>query len=79
MPESDFSYDELSVGKPRCVVTSAGVPISPTQKLKEMKPGDSFIVDSKRGRASVMSAAWRLDIRITVRKEGTKFTVTRLP
>lgn len=79
MADSDFTYDELPAGKTPSVVTSGGVHLSATQKLKGMKPGDSFIVDSKRGRASVISAAWRLDIPITVRKEGTKFNVTRLP
>ncbi len=78
MPDSDFSFDQLRVGKAPSVVTSSGTPISATQKLREMKPGDSFVVDTKRGRASVVSAAWRLDIPITVRKEGKTFTVTRL-
>lgn len=78
MPDSDFTFDQLPAGKAPSVVTSEGVPISATQKLKAMKPGDSFVVDSKRGRASVVSAAWRLDIPITVRKEGKTFTVTRL-
>lgn len=79
MPDPDFTFDQMPVGKTPSVVTSAGVPISATQKLKSLKPGDSFVVDSKRGRASVVSAAWRLDIPITVRKEGSTFTVTRLP
>lgn len=79
MPDSDFSYDQLPAGKIPSVVRSAGVPISATEKLRSMKAGDSFVVDSKRGRASVVSAAWRLDIPITVRKEGTSFKITRLP
>lgn len=79
MPDSDFSFEQLPTGKVPSVVTSFGKPMSATGKLKEMKPGDSFMVDSKRGRASIISAAWRLDIKITVRKEGTKFRITRLP
>lgn len=79
MTDPDFTFDQMPAGKTPSVVTSAGVPISATQKLKSLKPGDSFVVDSKRGRASVVSAAWRLDIPITVRKEGSAFTVTRLP
>lgn len=79
MSDSDFSYEQISEGKVPSVVTSFGTPISATSKLKEMKVGDSFMVDSKRGRASIISAAWRLDIKITVRKEGTKFRITRLP
>lgn len=79
MPDQDFTFDQMHIGKAPSVVTSGGIPISATQKLKSLKPGDSFVVDSKRGRASVVSAAWRLDIPITVRKEGNSFTVIRLP
>ncbi len=79
MTEPDFTYEQMQRGKPLSVVTSGGTPVSATQILKGMKPGDSFVVDTKRGRASVVSAAWRLDILITVRKEGSQFTVTRLP
>ena len=59
-------------------VTSFGDPISPTETLRAMKAGESFLVDDKRGRSIVVSAAYRLDINITTAKEGTRFRIWRL-
>lgn len=78
MPESEINYEQLFPTR-NSVVTSNGVEISPTKVLQSMKVGDSFIVDTKRGRSSLISAAWRLDIKISVRKEGQKFRVFRIP
>jgi len=61
----------------RSTVTSCGTAISPTETLRAMKPGDSFVVDTRRGRSIVTSAAYRLEINIRTAKEGTRFRVWR--
>lgn len=64
----------------RCAasITSFGQPVSPTESLRALKPGQSFLVDDKRARMSVTSAAYRLDIKIQTAKEGKKFRIWRL-
>lgn len=57
---------------------SFGDTISPTETLRGMKPGESFVVDDKAGRSVVVSAAYRLDIKIKTAKEGEKFRVWRV-
>lgn len=80
MPDSDFQYEQLQdTGRRPSAVTSFGIPLSASKILRELKVGDSFVVDTRRGRASIIASAWRLEIPITVRKEGEKFRVTRLP
>lgn len=66
--------------EPRCraEITSFGVVISPTESLRALKPKQSFVVDDKRGRNSVVSAAYRLDMKIQTAKEGDKFRIWRL-
>lgn len=61
----------------RSTVTSFGETISPTDTLRAMKPGDSFVVDTRRGRSIVTSAAYRLEINIRTEKEGERFRVWR--
>lgn len=62
----------------RSTVTSFGDPISPTETLRAMKPGESFVVDTRRGRSIVTSAAYRLEINIRTAKEKTRFRIWRL-
>lgn len=66
--------------EPRCRsgITSFGALISPTESLRALKPKQSFVVDDKRGRNSVVSAAYRLDMKIQTAKEGTRFRIWRL-
>jgi len=59
-------------------ITSYGEIISPTESLLALKPGQSFVVDDKKGRGSVLSAAYRLDMKVKTAKEGTRFRVWRL-
>lgn len=59
-------------------ITSFGEVISPTESLMALKPGQSFLVDDKRARSSVVSAAYRLDMKIQTAKEGTRFRIWRL-
>lgn len=65
---------------PRTVasITSFGVAISPTESLRALKVGQSFLVDDKRSRSSVVSAAYRLDMKIQTAKDGDKFRIWRL-
>lgn len=58
-------------------VTSLGEVISPTETLRSLSPGQSFLVDNRRGRAIIVSAAYRLDIDITTAKEGARFRIWR--
>jgi len=59
-------------------VTSFGTAISPTETLRTMKAGESFVVDTRRGRSIVTSAAYRLEINIRTAKEGARFRIWRL-
>ena len=60
-------------------ITSFGQVISPTESLRALAAGQSFLVDDKRGRNSVVSAAYRLDIKVRTAKEGARFRIWRLP
>lgn len=62
----------------RSTVTSFGDRVSPTTTLRSMKPGDSFVVDTKQGRSIVVSAAYRLDIAVRTAKEGERFRIWRV-
>lgn len=64
--------------KCRAAITSFGAVISPTESLRGLKVGQSFVVDDKRGRNSVVSAAYRLDMKIQTAKEGKHFRIWRL-
>jgi hypothetical protein len=66
--------------EPRCHarITSFGQIISPTESLRALKPGQSFLVDTKQARGSVVSAAYRLDMKISTAKEGERFRIWRL-
>lgn len=59
-------------------ITSFGQVISPTETLRSLKPGQSFVVDNKRGRTCVANTAYRLDIKVRTAKEGTRFRIWRL-
>lgn len=61
----------------RSTVTQFGIRINPTETLRSMKPGQSFVVDTKRARATVISTAYRLDISIRTAKDGDKFRIWR--
>lgn len=61
----------------RSNVTQFGVRINPTETLRSLKAGQSFLVDTKRSRAIVVSTAYRLDISIRTAKEGDKFRIWR--
>jgi hypothetical protein len=52
--------------------------ISPTASLRNLKPGQSFVVDDKRARNSVLCAAYRLDIPVRSAKEEGRFRIWRL-
>lgn len=59
-------------------ITSFGQPISPTESLLALKPGQSFLVDDRRARMSVTSAAYRLNMEIRTAKEGERFRIWRV-
>lgn len=59
-------------------VTSFGEVISPTETLRALKPGQSFLVDDRRSRACVANTAWRLDIKVKTAMEGERFRIWRL-
>ena len=61
----------------RSTVTSFGDAISPTATLMGMKKGESFVVDTRRARSIVTSAAYRLEINIRTAKEGKRFRIWR--
>ncbi len=46
--------------------------------MREMKPGDSFLVTNVSERASVGSAAHKCGFKITTRKEGDTIRVWRV-
>jgi hypothetical protein len=58
-------------------VTSFGKVISPTETLRALDVGQSFLVDDKRGRACVANTAYRLDIKVRTAKEGERFRIWR--
>lgn len=62
----------------RATITSFGNIISPTATLRKMKVGDSFLVDDKKGRNAVSCAAYRLDLKITTEREGTRYRIFRM-
>lgn len=62
----------------RATITSFGEVISPTESLLALKAGQSFLVDNKRGRMSVASAAYRLNMEIRTAKEGERFRIWRV-
>lgn len=61
----------------RSTVTQFGLRISPTKALRKLEPGQSMIVDNKRARQIMVSAAYRLDISIQTAKEGEKYRIWR--
>lgn len=66
---SDVWIDHSSPGPRVPAVTQHGQGISPTKVLRDLEPNQSFIVDNKRSRDGVVSAAHRMDIKIRSRKE----------
>jgi hypothetical protein len=62
----------------KATITSFGEVVSPTETLRSLQPGQSFLVDDKRARMSVASAAYRLDIEIRTAKEGGRFRIWRV-
>lgn len=62
-------YDNIGKTPLRTVVRQFGVPISPTEALRGLRDGQSFVVDTDQGRRSVVSAAYRLGIAIRTCKE----------
>ena len=70
---------ESNVPEPaeRSSVTQFGVRINPTESLRALQIGQSFLVDTKRCRATVVSTAYRLDISIRTAKDGDKFRIWR--
>jgi len=64
----------LPVGK----VTQFGIPISPTNALRAMEPGQSIVVDTKRARKIMASIAHELSIPIRTRREGNRYRVWRV-
>lgn len=66
---SEPIYDNIGESQRVTVVTQFGVPISPTEALRGLRDGHSFVVDTDQGRRSVVSAAYRLGISIKTAKE----------
>lgn len=62
-------YENIGKTPLRTVVKQFGVAISPTEALRGLKEGHSFLVDTDQGRRSVVSAAYRLGIAIRTSKE----------
>lgn len=66
---TDPIYENIGRQPLRTVVRQFGVAISPTEALRKLREGQSFIVDTDQGRRSVVSAAYRLGIAITTQKQ----------
>jgi len=64
----------LPVGK----VTQFGIPISPTETLRKLQPGQSTIVDTKAARKVMASIAHQLDIPIRTAREGKRYRIWRI-
>ncbi len=62
-------YDSIQPSRVRSRVTQHGVRISPTEALRNLKEGKSFTVDTDQHRRIVISAAYRIGIKISTAKE----------
>lgn len=66
---TDPIYDTIKPSDVRSCVTQHGIRISPTSALRNLKPGMSFTVDTDQHRRIVVSAAYRLGIKIKTAKD----------